>query len=109
MSVVQCMFTTIVIGLLSKHNKVFELYLQEVKKHQDENCRMQAHYLSWYSQNEFIEECGKFVRQEEVKKAFYYSIIIDGTPDVSHTEHQAENDAWEIKERLLKLEDCEKK
>ena len=41
------------------------------------------HYLSWSSQNEFIAECGKLVCDatvEEVKSAFYYSIIVDGTP-----------------------------
>ena len=71
---------------------------------------MQAHYLSWYSQNEFIKECGKLVRQavlDEVKKPFYYSIIVDRTPDVSHTEQvtfvlrytlQTETNAWEITE-----------
>ena len=50
---------------------------------------MQVHYLSWSSQNEFIAECGKLVCDaivEEVKSAFYYSISVDGTPDVSHTE-----------------------
>jgi uncharacterized protein (UPF0305 family) len=50
---------------------------------------MQAHYLSPRSQNEFIEECSKVVLYaivEEVKQAMYYSIIVDGTPDVSYTE-----------------------
>ena len=50
---------------------------------------MQAHYLSWCSQNEFIEECAKVVINaiiEEVKRALYCSIIVDGTPDTLHTE-----------------------
>ena len=45
-------------------------------------------------------------------------MIVDGTPDVSHTEqitfvlryvHKAEDNVWAIKERLLLFEDCEKK
>ena len=106
--------------LLSRHNKVLEVHLQDVKQHQDEQIRMQARYLSWRSQNEFIEECAKLVLGTILKeaKAFYYSIIVDGTPDVSHTEqitfilryvHQNEENIWEIEERFLKLEDCEKK
>ena len=50
---------------------------------------MQAHYLPWRSQNEFNEECAKVVINaiiEEVERALYYSIIVDGTPDTSHTE-----------------------
>ena len=70
--------------LLSRHNQVLRVHLNEVKKHQKTETRMQAHYLSWLSQNEFIEECGKVVINaiiEEVKTALYYSIIVDGTPD----------------------------
>uniref|UniRef100_A0A1X7V161 DUF4371 domain-containing protein n=1 Tax=Amphimedon queenslandica TaxID=400682 RepID=A0A1X7V161_AMPQE len=40
-------------------------------------------------ENEFIEECAKFVTEvivKQVQAAFYYGIIVDGTPDVSHTE-----------------------
>ena len=107
--------------LLSQHNKVLQMHLQEVKTHQDQQSRMQAHYLSWSSQNEFITECGKLVLDaviKEVTSAFYYGIIVDGTPDVSHTEqitfvlryaHLAQGNVWEIKERFLKYEDCEKK
>ena len=50
---------------------------------------MQAYYLSPRSQNESIDECSKVVLTaivEEVKQALYYSIIVDGTPDVSHAE-----------------------
>ena len=107
--------------LLSQHNKMLQLHLQEVKTHQEQQSRMQAHYLSWSSQNEFIAECGKLVLDaviKEVHSAFYYGIIVDGTPDVSHTEqitfilryaHRSQDNVWEIKERFLKYEDCEKK
>nr|XP_047141247.1 uncharacterized protein LOC101240813 [Hydra vulgaris] len=52
-----------------------------IADHQEEEKRMQAHYLSWKSQNEFIKECGKLVVQE----------------------------LWEVKERFLKLEELKKK
>ena len=80
---------------------------------------MQAHYLSPRSQNEFIDECCKVVLNaivEEVKQALYYSIIVDGTPDVSHTEQitfilryvNLNEKVWEICERFLRMDDCDK-
>ena len=42
--------------LLSGHNQVLKSHLNEVKKHQENGTGMQAHYLSWRSQNEFIED-----------------------------------------------------
>jgi hypothetical protein len=107
--------------LLSGHNQVLKMHLNEVKKHQETETRMQAHYLSWRSQNEFIEECATIVINaitDEVKRALYYSIIVDGTPDTSHTEqitfilrfaHLNEKNLWEVCERFLEMEDCEKK
>ena len=82
---------------------------------------MQAHYLSPRSQNEFIDECSKVVLNaivEEVnKQALYYSIIVDGTPDVSHTEQitfilryvNLNEKVWKICERFLTMENCDKK
>ena len=73
---------------------------------------MQAHYLSPRSQNEFIDECSKVVLNaivEEVKPALYYSIIVDGTPDVSQTEQitfilrfavNLNEKVWEVCERF---------
>ncbi|XP_065640483.1 zinc finger MYM-type protein 5-like [Hydra vulgaris] len=68
--------------LISRHNET-------LKNHQSKGTRMQAHYLSWQSQNEFISECATLVQAavvKEVKDAVYFTIITDGTPDVSHTE-----------------------
>ena len=106
--------------LLSGHNKMLKSHLVEVKKHQENNSRIQAHYLSPRSQNEFIDECSKVVLNaivEEVKQALYYSIIVDGTPDVSHPEQitfilryvNLNEKVWKICERLLRMEDCDKK
>ncbi|MCY3927482.1 MAG: DUF4371 domain-containing protein [Acidobacteria bacterium] len=107
--------------LLGKHNRVLALHLQKVKMHQEESSsRMQAHYLSWGSQNEFIQICAQLVKSkivEEVTNAIYYSIIVDGTPDASHTEqitfilryvHFVDH-SWKIEERFLQYQDCEKK
>ena len=47
---------------------------------------MQAHYLSWTSQTDFLNACGKQIQDavvKESKNALYYSVIVDGTPDVS--------------------------
>ena len=106
--------------LLSGHNTILKSHLVEVKKHQENNSRMQAHYLSPRSQNKFIDECSKVVLNaivEEVKQALYYSIIVDGTPDVSHTEQitfilryvNLNEKVWKICERFLRMEDCDKK
>ena len=107
--------------LLSKHNKTLDMHLKQVKFHQDKKSRMQAHYLSWSSQNQFLDACGKLVLNavvNECRSALYYSIIVDGTPDVSHTEqitfvlryaHRNDENVWEMKERFLTYKDCEKK
>ena len=51
--------------------------------------RLQVHYLSSESQNEFITECSDLVKQHvlgERQSAKYYAIIVDSTPDSSHAE-----------------------
>ena len=63
--------------LLSGHNQILKSHLNEVKKHQENNSRMQAHYLSSRSQNEFIDECDKVVLNAIVEEV-YYCIIVDG-------------------------------
>ena len=70
--------------LLAKHNKTLQLHLEEVSRCQQEGNKMNAHYLGWSTQNEFIKECGGIVHGAHM--AIYYSILVDGTPDVSHTE-----------------------
>ena len=81
---------------------------------------MQAHYLSRQTQNEFVNICAKNVLDEilsEIEKSYYYGLIVDGTPDVSHTEQLTlviryavqKNRVWEVVERFLEVQDCEKK
>ena len=100
--------------LLSGQNKILKSHLVEVKKHQENNSRMQAHYLSPRSQNELIDDVLNAI-VEEVKQVLYYSIIVDSTLDVSHTEKitfilryvNLNEKVWKIRERFL--EDCDKK
>lgn len=108
--------------MISKHNHVIKHHLENVARHQQEGSRMQAHYLSWQSQNEFIKECASVVKEsvlKEIKASIYYTIITDGTPDESHTEQitfvlrfvffKTDEKKWEIRERFLGVEDMEKK
>lgn len=59
----------------------------KVKESQDNETRLQAHYLLLRTQNEFIEVCGKQVVEKilnERKQAEYCNILVDATPDVTH-------------------------
>ena len=82
---------------------------------------MQVHDFSWGSQNEFIQIFAQLVKSkniEEVTNAIYYSIIVDGTPNASHTEQitfilryvHGVDHSWKIEERrsFLQYQDCEK-
>nr|XP_047124110.1 zinc finger MYM-type protein 1-like [Hydra vulgaris] len=107
--------------LLAKHNKTLQLHLEEVSRCQQEGKQIIAHYLGWSSQNEFIKECGRIVYGAIIKEAhmaIYYSILVDGTPDVSHTEQIAFvlrfvyygiDKKWVVKERFLGVESLDKK
>ena len=64
-------------------------HLNTVRKHEERGERMQAHYLSKQTQNEFVNICAKNALDEilsEIEKSYYYGLIVDRTPDVSHTE-----------------------
>ncbi|XP_044765413.1 zinc finger MYM-type protein 1-like [Coccinella septempunctata] len=69
-------------------------------------------YLSPAVQNEFISLLGNAVKKEiisEIKKAKYFGILFDSTPDISHTEQMSqviryvkiENRKVEVKESFL--------
>ena len=77
-------------------------------------------YLLWKCQNEFIELRTKKVKDvilEEIKESYYYDLIVDGTPDVSHTEQLTfiiryllwRDGYWKVYERFIQVQDCEKK
>ena len=108
------------IELLSKHNSILKEHVEKVKAAQSRGERLQVHYLSSRSQNEFIHSCANLVKSrilEEREEAKYYSIMVDGTPDVSHKEqttfilrYLTKNDGvYEVQERFLEYFDCCKK
>ena len=61
----------------------------KVEELQKKDERLQVHYLSNESQNEFIAECSDLAKQhvlEERKSAKYYAIMVDFTTDSSQVE-----------------------
>ena len=99
--------------LLSRHDPILRDHINKVKLSQTEDHKkLQAHYLSYKIQNEFISLCSDEVKAkilEEQSEAKYYSILLDATPDVSHDEQHSFvirylclcNGEYEVKERFL--------
>ncbi|CAH2256019.1 zinc finger MYM-type 1-like [Pelobates cultripes] len=50
--------------LIAHYDPVLQEHLEEVKKSQETGKKLHAHYLSWATQNEFINLCGKYVYNE---------------------------------------------
>jgi len=74
------------IELLSKYDNILKLHLENHNKGA-------ISYLSPKIQNEFICLLGQTVRNKilsKIKKAKYFSLLFDCTPDVSHNEQMAE-------------------
>ena len=109
-----------IIELIAKFDPILERHVEKVRQSQASGTRLQAHYLSSDSQNEFIQACSAMVLKEilsERQKSGYYSILVDATPDSSHTEQNTFiiryvsdcNTKFEVKERFLAFADCNKK
>jgi len=84
-----CGFFIPIAKLVSHYSETMKNHLDTIKEYKDSGKKMSAHYLSPQIQNEFLEICAKTVQQkiiEEIEICQYYSIIIDGTPDVSYKE-----------------------
>ena len=107
------------IELLAQFDLVIASHVKKVKDSQAAGTRMQAHYLSWDSQNQFASSCAKLVTDKmlkELKGAVYFSHISDSTPDNSHKEQttillryllkDASSRKYTIKERFLTFVDC---
>ena len=108
--------------LLGRYDPLLAEHLAKVKDSQKEKRRMQVHYLSSQSQNEFIECCASKVTDvilNERAESKYYSIIVDATPDSSHVEQtvfilryvhlDSDTNAYNVQERFLKFVDCNNK
>ncbi|XP_065658671.1 52 kDa repressor of the inhibitor of the protein kinase-like [Hydra vulgaris] len=72
---------------MAKYDSVLDELLRRIQKKETNE-----HYLSNDTQNELIELLAKEIEAEnlsKVKKAKYFSIILDCTPDVSHKEQMS--------------------
>lgn len=109
-----------IVELLSKYDSVLAEHVTRVRNAQENETRLQVHYLSNKIQNEFIEICGSFVQKsiiEEIKAAKYFAIAVDGTPDCSHKEQlsfiiryvKREDTSFSIEERFLAFHEFSKK
>ncbi len=109
-----------ILELISHYDPVLSNHLESVKASQESGSRLQVHYLSWDIQNEFIEICASYVISailEERKKAKYYAILVDATPDSSHVEQTTfilryvtlKEKKYRVKEHFLAFVDCNKK
>lgn len=106
--------------LVGRYNVEVGQHLENISNSRESGKRLQAHYLSWRSQNEFLKVCADEVVNsilEEIRSAHYYSIIVDGTPDVSHEEQLVfiiryvlcQDGEWKVYERFIKMNAFEKK
>ena len=78
-----------ILELLARHDPLLQEHVGKVKSAQENETRLQAHYLSPESHNEFINICAAQVRNlilEERKVSKYFAIMVDGTQNASHTE-----------------------
>ncbi|XP_075715601.1 zinc finger MYM-type protein 1-like [Rhinoderma darwinii] len=104
--------------ILSRYDNLLREHLEKVKASQEKGKKLPAHYLSWATQNEFINICGKHVLDAillERKEAIYFSVVCDATPDISHTEQnvivvryvyrEPQKRSWHIQERFLEFFD----
>ena len=73
--------------LLASYDPILQEHITKVKISQQKGKRLQTHYLSPESQNEFICVCEhkRYILSER-EFAKYFSIMVDSTPDTSHTE-----------------------
>ena len=109
-----------ILELISHYDPILREHLSNVQNSQEKGKRLQAHYLSDTSQNEFISLCAKSLRYrilDQLRDSKYFSIIVDSTPDSSHKEQTTfilrylmkENGIFSVYERFLKFADCSNK
>ena len=109
-----------ILELLSRYDPLLREHVNKVKVAQQTGTRLQVHYFSPESQNEFINICATHVRNyilEERRISKYFAIMVDGTPDASHTQQTTfilryltkEGESFFVQERFLAFVDCCKK
>ena len=111
-----------ILELISHYDPLLAEHLSKVKESQKEHRRLQVHYLSPESQNEFIQCCASKVTDvilTERANAKYYCIIVDATPDSAHVEQtvfilryvhfESDTNRYKVEERFLKFVDCNNK
>ncbi|KAE8632662.1 hypothetical protein XENTR_v10001616 [Xenopus tropicalis] len=107
-----------ILELVSHYDAELREHLDKVKRSQEKGKKLPAHYLSWGTQNEFINLCGQHVLNailSERQEAIYFSLICDASPDISHTEQNvivlryvhrdSRSGNWCIQERFLEFFD----
>ncbi|XP_041434247.1 zinc finger MYM-type protein 1-like [Xenopus laevis] len=107
-----------ILELIAHYDAVLKEHLDKVKRSQEKGKKLPAHYLSWGTQNEFINLCGRHVLNailSERQEAIYFTVICDASPDISHTEQNvivlryvhrcSQTGKWCIQERFLEFFD----
>ncbi|XP_035214127.1 zinc finger MYM-type protein 1-like [Stegodyphus dumicola] len=72
--------------MISKFDAVLSEHLRRI---QSKNYKNAPHYLGWEHQNEMIKLLATTIQEQildRIREAKYFSIILDCTPDISHTE-----------------------
>jgi Domain of unknown function (DUF4371)/hAT family C-terminal dimerisation region len=78
-----------ILELIAHYDPILQEHVTKVSESQKRDHRLQFHYLSSDSQNEFIHLCAEQVRNAilmERERAKYFAIMVDATPDSSHVE-----------------------
>ncbi|XP_035205005.1 zinc finger MYM-type protein 1-like [Stegodyphus dumicola] len=78
------------VELFAKFDPVMEFHIDRVLRPRGSNSKV--HYLSKDTQNEMLQIIGSSIREKillSLRKAKYYFIILDCTPDISKTEQMS--------------------
>ncbi|OCT57850.1 hypothetical protein XELAEV_18002940mg [Xenopus laevis] len=107
-----------ILELMAHYDAVLKEHLDKVKRSQEKGKKLPAHYLSWGTQNEFINLCGPHVLNailSERQEAIYFTVTCDASPDISHTKQNvivlryvhrcSQTGKWCIQERFLEFFD----
>ena len=108
------------IELLSRWDPILQEHVQRVRECKKNGECLQGHYLPPGSQNEFISECSNLEKQHillERRSLTYFVVIVDVTPDSSHTEQTTfllryvnlKDSGYEVQEGFFMFADCSNK